>query len=254
MRYGGRVFGGAAHAPTFGRICDAFGPTYPGEASAGFYPLQYPGVCFLFPLGGGPTQQQQQAAALQAGGGLSGGAALPVSLSTPAARILVHHGAAASPAAAHAAPPPPLPRAAAYLERVEAVPGQGLLFASGGQLLRFGDSPQEVVAELGPPCSTHAKAGRPTGGGGGGAPAAGAAPAAGPDYFYSWVRGGAHWQDVCRAAASSSSEQQAAHTRPAHAGTHGCPHRLSLRLSIPLSPARHSPPSPTGGPWRGRLV
>ena len=139
------MFGGAAQPPTFGRVCEALGPTYPGEAQGGHYPLQYPGVLFLFPLAAGSQQQQgaqQQQQRQGPQGAAAAGADLPVPLCTPAARIVVHHGSAASPAAAQAAALPPLPRGSTYFEGVEAVPGQGLLFGGGGQMLRFGDSPQ----------------------------------------------------------------------------------------------------------------
>ncbi|KAL4426708.1 hypothetical protein ABPG77_004764 [Micractinium sp. CCAP 211/92] len=195
VRYGGHTFGGAAQPPAFGRVSEAFGPTYPGEPEGGLFPLQYPGVLFLFPLGaagpgssGHPGGLAQAAADVRHGGsGDRPAAGLPVPLSTPAARILVHHGAAASVAAARAAPPPPLAPGSPYWQQVEAVPGQGLLVGAAGQLLRFGDSPQDVVAELGPPSSTHRKPGGP------GAPAvtsgAGVPPAvaaAAPDYYLSY--------------------------------------------------------------------
>ncbi len=195
VRYGGHTFGGAAQPPAFGRVSEAFGPTYPGEPEGGLFPLQYPGVLFLFPLGaagpgssGHPGGLAQAAADVRHGGsGDRHAAGLPVPLSTPAARILVHHGAAASVAAARAAPPPPLAPGSPYWQQVEAVPGQGLLVGAAGQLLRFGDSPQDVVAELGPPSSTHRKPGGP------GAPAvtsgAGVPPAvaaAAPDYYLTY--------------------------------------------------------------------
>ena len=161
------MFGGAAHQPTFGRISEALGPTYPGEVHAGQYPLQYPGIAFLFPLPAVAAQQQRHQQGPVAGSGVS--SELPVALSTPAARIILHHGSAASLAAARGAPPPPAPRAAAggssswrYFEPVAAVPCQGLLLgggAAGGscRVLRFGASPQDVVSELGEPSSTHAR-------------------------------------------------------------------------------------------------
>lgn len=184
---------GAAQPPSFGRICEAFGPTYPGEPTGGQYPLQYPGVLFLFPQPSAPQQeQQQQHQPQQQRLGAGSGAELPVPLSTPASRIIIHHGSAASLAVAQAAPPPALPHGSTYFEAVEAVAGQGLLLCGGGQLLRFGDSPQDLTSELGQPSSTHTKPARPApsvphcsgallaGGGGGTA----------PDYVYCYAQRG----------------------------------------------------------------
>ena len=140
------MFGGAAHPPAFGRVCEALGPTYPGEPEGGRYPLQYPGVAFLFPLAQGGSGAGR-AAPLGMSSSIAG-VEFPVGLSTPAARILVHHGAAGSLAAARSAPPPPPPAGAAWTEAVEAVPGQGLLLG-GGAVLRFGDSPQVGVFQAG---------------------------------------------------------------------------------------------------------
>lgn len=141
VNYGSHVFGGAAHAPTFGRVCEAFGPTYPGEAEGGQYPLQYPGILFLFPLasGSGGAMAGQLRAPLSSS---IAGIEFPVALATPAGRILVHHGSAGCLAAARGARPPPLPPASQYCEDVEAVPGQGLLLGGSGAVVRFGDSPQ----------------------------------------------------------------------------------------------------------------
>jgi hypothetical protein len=162
LSYGGRLLGGGPSPPRFGRVCEELGPTYPGEPAAGVYPLQYPGVIFLFPLAPGT------AAAAAAGqpprpsmSSSIAGVEFPVALSTPAARILIHHGSAACLAAARAAPPPPLPAGGAYFEPVEALAGQGLLLSGSGACLRFGDSPQDVISELGEPSSTHTKPGRP---------------------------------------------------------------------------------------------
>ena len=144
LSYGGRLLGGGPAPPRFGRVCEELGPTYPGEAAGGLYPLQYPGVVFLFPLD--PHTAAAAAAAGQpARASMSSsiaGVEFPVPLSTPAARILIHHGSAACLAAARAAPPPPPPAGAAYYEPVEALAGQGLLLSGSGACLRFGDSPQ----------------------------------------------------------------------------------------------------------------
>jgi hypothetical protein len=70
---------------------------------------------------------------------------------------------------------------------VEAVPGHGVLLGGGGGcVLRFGDSPQDVVSELGLPASTATKPARPASP----LPAAqpgGAAPHAPADYWYCYA-------------------------------------------------------------------
>lgn len=222
VTYGGHVFGGAASPPAFGRVCEALGPTYPGEPEGGQFPLQYPGVAFLFPLAQTAGGGGGRAAPLGMSSSIAG-VEFPVGLSTPAARILVHHGAAASLEEARRAPPPPPPPGAPWAERVEAVPGQGLLLG-GGALLRFGDSPQvrarrvrverccrrpfcscavlisytppsppsvpeqDVVTELGQPSCSRPAAGRAAAlGGPAAAAAAGAAP---PDYYLCYAARG----------------------------------------------------------------
>ena len=94
------IFGGASHAPSFGRIYEAFGPTYPGEPESEGVALQYPGIMFLFPAG--PAAQRQQGHAVPAavpagfggaeGGGGRGPPSFPVPLSVVADRIYVHGG------------------------------------------------------------------------------------------------------------------------------------------------------------------
>jgi hypothetical protein len=99
MVYGrAAVFGGAAHAPTFGRLYEAFGPTYPGEAEAeGVVALQYPGVLFLFPVA--PPQQPGHALPAGGPGGYGGpegmgkaATSFPVPLNVVAERIYIHAG------------------------------------------------------------------------------------------------------------------------------------------------------------------
>jgi hypothetical protein len=191
IRFGSHVFG-AAQPPSFGRVCEALGPTYPGEPTGGQYPLQYPGVLFLFPQPPAPQQQhqQQQQPQQQHGPGAGSGSELPVPLSTPASRIIIHHGSAASLAAAQAAPPPALPLGSTYFEAVEAVAGQGLLLCGGGQLLRFGDSPQDLTSELGQPSSTHTKPASSVPHGSGALLAAGAGTGAAHDFVYCYAQRG----------------------------------------------------------------
>jgi hypothetical protein len=90
---------------------------------------------------------------------------LPIPLACPAARVCVFAGRAGSAAEALSAPPPPLP-SGLHASLVEAVPGEGLFFCAGGRALRLGDSPQEVVAELGDPDAVYRPPDAGTGGAG----------------------------------------------------------------------------------------
>ena len=111
----------------------------------------------------------------------------------------VHLSPAGTPAAALAAPPPPPPPGAPSTEEVHAAPGQGLLFGGSGHAVRFGDTPQDVVSELGTPDSVYYKqagaadsfaaapaaaAAAAAAAGGRGSPAGGGGAAC--DYFYNY--------------------------------------------------------------------
>ena len=52
--------------------------------------------------------------------------------------------------------PPPLPRNSTYTESVTAILSTGVKF-EGGQQILFGDSPQDVCSEIGPPSKTAVK-------------------------------------------------------------------------------------------------
>ncbi|EIE18598.1 UPF0183-domain-containing protein [Coccomyxa subellipsoidea C-169] len=146
------VTGGASHPSTFVRVYDIFGPTYPGEYDEHnrMYSLHYPGVVFLFPI---PEQHAERCSESHI--------ELPLEFpdgSTPlAARICVHAAAEATAQLITMAAPPPLPADSLYFEVVEARLRQGLHFRRGGQTVRFGDSPQDIWSELGPPSGTSAK-------------------------------------------------------------------------------------------------
>ncbi len=148
LSYGGRLLGGRPSPPRFGRVCEELGPTYPGEPVGGLYPLQYPGVLFLFPLAPGTAAAAGQQPRPSMSSSIAG-VEFPVALPTPVARILIHHGTAACLAAARAAAPPTLAASGSYYEPVEALAGQGLLLSASGACLRFGDSPQ-VGGRAGP--------------------------------------------------------------------------------------------------------
>ena len=155
---GGAVFGGASNPPTFGGIYHQLGPTSSFarvDPATGLVPLHYPGALFLFPPGATAALGPASTPAAAAGGSGAGGgrAELPTALTTIAVRICIYAGAAGSVAAALASPPPP--RAGGGWGPVEAVPGQGLCLPSG-EVVRLGDSLQDLVAELGTPSATCA--------------------------------------------------------------------------------------------------
>ncbi|KAK9803064.1 hypothetical protein WJX73_005354 [Symbiochloris irregularis] len=148
VRCGSGVMGGASHAATFVRVYDLCGPTYPGEydSASNLYLLHYPGLLVLFPV------PAQHAVHCQMRSG-----ELPLEFpdgTTPvASRFCIFAGSDVVPSAAAvaAAAPPPLPPGSFYGEHVEASCGQGLYFKSGGQMIKFGDSAQDVWSELGVP-------------------------------------------------------------------------------------------------------
>ncbi|BDA50963.1 probable UPF0183 protein C16orf70 homolog at N-terminal half [Coccomyxa sp. Obi] len=152
VKYGKALTGGASHPATFVRVYDIFGPTYPGEYDEQnrMYSLHYPGVVLLFPI---PEQHAEHCSESQI--------ELPLEFpdgSTPlASRICVHAAAEATSQLVTLAAPPPLPADSLYYEVVEARVREGLHFRRGGQTVSFGDSPQDVWSELGPPTGTTAK-------------------------------------------------------------------------------------------------
>ena len=136
-RYNGAAVGGAAPV-TLQRVSALFGPTYPGEVctARALFALHYPGLLFLFP-GVSPTQTT---------------CAARVVLCTPAVA-----GAHASlEAVLAAAPPGTLPPGASAAPAIVAAMGFGLRLAGGG-VLPFGASPQDLIAELGPPSASLVK-------------------------------------------------------------------------------------------------
>lgn len=52
---------------------------------------------------------------------------------------------------------PPLHKSSLYCEAVTATMHIGLGFSKGGQKISFGDSPQDICSELGPPSHTAMK-------------------------------------------------------------------------------------------------
>ena len=55
--------------------------------------------------------------------------------------------------------PPPLSKASLFGERVTATLQEGLIFERSGRKICFGDTPQDVCAEIGPPTWTYFKSG-----------------------------------------------------------------------------------------------
>ncbi len=138
-RYNGALVDGGASAVTLQRVSALFGPTFPGEmcAERGLVALHYPGLTFLF-VGVTTAHAHGQAARIV--------------LCAPAAHAGGTHARldavlAAAPPAPPAGAPPPL----------RVMLGVGLRVGHAGGALPFGCSPQDLVAELGPPSASMVK-------------------------------------------------------------------------------------------------
>jgi hypothetical protein len=138
-RYNGALVDGGASAVTLQRVSALFGPTFPGEmcSERGLVALHYPGLTFLF---AGVTTAHAH------------GQAARIVLCAPAAHAGGTH--ARLDAVLAAAPPPP-PAGAPPPLRV--MLGVGLRVGHAGGALPFGCSPQDLVAELGPPSASMVK-------------------------------------------------------------------------------------------------
>eukprot|EP00735_Rhodelphis_limneticus_P009118 TRINITY_DN2547_c0_g2::TRINITY_DN2547_c0_g2_i1::g.19221::m.19221 TRINITY_DN2547_c0_g2::TRINITY_DN2547_c0_g2_i1::g.19221 ORF type:complete len:517 (+),score=53.71,sp/Q9SD33/U183_ARATH/37.34/1e-77,UPF0183/PF03676.9/2.3e-44,UPF0183/PF03676.9/4.3e-39 TRINITY_DN2547_c0_g2_i1:131-1681(+) len=139
--YGNALFSGETCPSTFYSIYQLFGPTHPGDYSqdSRLYFLNYPGVTFTFPI-------PPQFANLYLNPHSTD---LPVEFpdhTTPlATRMSIYSGSGLCDAK------PPIPSTpSVYLVPTTVELGVGIHFPSGRNVL-FGASPQDVIADLGPP-------------------------------------------------------------------------------------------------------
>lgn len=178
VRYGRTVVGGMSQPATFPHVYSTFGPTYPGEydAAAGRYTLQYPGLLFCFPVPAGEAAAHvagldAQKLPLNLPGGAVLQAAQCVVFAGPPAPLEeleapASYGSSSRSGAEPSFAPPP---------QLKAVLGCGVFFnggdgtapssstaglgaaAAGTGGVCFGQGPQDVISELGPPDSVFVK-------------------------------------------------------------------------------------------------
>ncbi|KAH7300618.1 hypothetical protein KP509_24G071700 [Ceratopteris richardii] len=159
MRYATSSIGGANIAATFVAVYALFGPTFPGtyDMERCIYTLFYPGLSFAFPI---PPQHAVSCQGREA--------ELPLEFpdgTTPVmSRVCVYDSSIGGcgvgvgvGSSLKKAVLPPLPAGSLYLEEIHVKLGIELSFATGGQTLTFGLSPQDVWTELGRPCGIQKK-------------------------------------------------------------------------------------------------
>ncbi|KNC82542.1 hypothetical protein SARC_05169 [Sphaeroforma arctica JP610] len=189
--YANSIFSSATVAPTFLTVSRLFGPSYPGQfdRKRQHHSLKYPGLSFFFPI---PEQycgiQSQTTSRKEEQAHLTNGAdnarrksgqtnrkaesAQPNETSSPhfddhepplelpdgttpvARRICVYAPDHRLPPVAGSSTRGLLP---VYYDKVKGVPSEGISIARYGMSVRFGDSCQDVMCQLGPPSKIYYK-------------------------------------------------------------------------------------------------
>eukprot|EP00884_Botryococcus_braunii_P022641 jgi/Botrbrau1/9060/Bobra.0376s0034.2 len=149
VHYNAKLIGGAQHPATFVRVYETCGRTYPGEfdEQTNTYLLHYPGLLFMFPIPSQHAMFAENELPLE----------FPDGTTPVASRFAIHAAPLGTTEAVLSATPPPLPADDLYYEVVEARVGEGLYFTHGGQRILFGDTPQDILSELGCPTETLLK-------------------------------------------------------------------------------------------------
>lgn len=156
MRYATSLIGGPTTLATFVAVYQLFGPTYPGiyDKERGIYNLFYPGLSFAFPI---PAQYTDCCNDREAELPLE----FPDGTTPVTCRVCVYDSSMGKKVGVGSlmekAIVPPLPGGSLYMEEVHVKLGEELWFATGGQHIPFGASPQDVWTELGRPCGIHQK-------------------------------------------------------------------------------------------------
>eukprot|EP00761_Pharyngomonas_kirbyi_P000534 gb/GECH01000534.1/.p1 GENE.gb/GECH01000534.1/~~gb/GECH01000534.1/.p1 ORF type:complete len:437 (+),score=111.86 gb/GECH01000534.1/:1-1311(+) len=150
LSYSGTVFTGTpSRVPTFVQVYQLFGPTYPGkfQQSSRTYHLHYSGVTFLFPI---PSKYEREYAAS------SDSDEIPMELpdgTTPVARSMrVFYGKDPDHLQL-----PSIPKESIYLEPITARIQDGLFFSRQNSMIKFGDTPQDVITSIGAPSKVFVK-------------------------------------------------------------------------------------------------